>query len=207
MILDIHTHKDAPQPKGVISCRPGEFNPVDGQFYSVGIHPWDIAAGVTPDTWGQLKEALSHPQVVALGECGIDIPKGGALYKQMLAFKKQVELSESIGKPLIIHSVKGQEILIGIKKDMKPQQPWLVHGFRGKPTVAKMLTDVGMVLSFGEHFNENTLAGLDKEFIFAETDESPLSIENIIAAMSAVRGEDLTEQIEANTKRFLKELQ
>lgn len=203
MILDIHTHREAPQPKAVISCRPVEFSPVEGQLYSVGIHPWDVANGITPETWKQLEEALAHPQVVALGECGIDIPKGGALYKQMLALKKEIEMSESFGKPLILHNVKAQEMLIGIKKDMKPRQPWLVHGFRGKPTVAKMLTDAGMLLSFGERFNESTLAGLDKDLIFAETDESALSIEEIIANMSAARGEDLTPAIAANTARFL----
>ncbi len=204
MILDIHTHKGALQPEGVVSCRPGEFSPVKGQLYSVGIHPWDMAAGITLETWKQLEEALGNPQVVALGECGIDIPKGGALYKQMLALKKEIEMSESFGKPLIIHNVKAQEILIGIKKDMKPQQPWLIHGFRGKPTVAQMLTDAGMVLSFGERFNEATLAGLDKNLIFAETDESELTIEAIIARMSAARGEDLTDVIASNTRRFLR---
>lgn len=203
MILDIHTHREAPQPKAVISCRPGEFSPVEGQLYSVGIHPWDVAQGITPETWKQLEEALAHPQVVAMGECGIDIPKGGALYKQMLALKKEIEMSESLGKPLILHNVKAQEMLIGIKKDMKPVQPWLVHGFRGKPTVAKMLTDAGMLLSFGERFNDSTLTALDKDLIFAETDESVLSIEDIIAHMSAIRGEDLTPIIAANTARFL----
>lgn len=203
MILDIHTHREAPQPEAVISCRPEEFSPVEGQLYSVGIHPWDVANGITPDTWKQLEEALAHPQVVALGECGIDIPKGGALYKQMLALKKEIEMSESFGKPLILHNVKAQEMLIGIKKDMKPVQSWLVHGFRGKPTVAKMLTDAGMLLSFGERFNDATLTALDKELIFAETDESALSIEEIIANMSAIRGEDLTPIIAVNTSRFL----
>lgn len=203
MILDIHTHREAPQPESVISCRPGEFSPIEGQLYSVGIHPWDVAQGITPDTWKQLEEALAHPQVVALGECGIDIPKGGALYKQMLALKKEIEMSESFGKPLILHNVKAQEMLIGIKKDIKPSQPWVVHGFRGKPTVAKMLTDAGMLLSFGERFNEATLASLDKELIFAETDESALSIEDIIAHMSSIRGEDLTPVIAANTALLL----
>ena len=203
MILDIHTHHDAPQPEGVICCSPENFSPIEGQFYSVGIHPWTVAEGVTDEMWQKLETALSHPQVVALGECGIDIPKGGMLFRQMQVFKRQIDLSERLCKPLIIHSVKAQDIIIGIKKDLQPKQPWLVHGFRGKPTIAKMYTDVGIFLSFGERFNESSLASLPEEFIFAETDESQLTIEEIIARMSAVKNKDLTETIAANTNRFL----
>ena len=203
MILDIHTHHAAPQPEAVICCSPEDFAPAEGQLYSVGIHPWTVAEGVTDEMWEKLTAALASPQVVALGECGIDIPKGGALFRQMQVFKRQIDLSESLGKPLIIHSVKAQDIIIGIKKDLQPKQPWLVHGFRGKPTVAKMYTDAGILLSFGERFNEASLPTLPDEFIFAETDESQLSIEDIISHMSAVRGQDLTNLIGANTDRFL----
>ena len=38
-ILDIHTHRQPPYPQGIISVEPEAFNPVAGQYYSVGIHP------------------------------------------------------------------------------------------------------------------------------------------------------------------------
>lgn len=202
-ILDIHTHHSAPQPRGVICVAPEAFSPIGSQLYSVGIHPWDITNGITDQTWEKLEAALENPQAVALGECGIDIPKGGPLFRQMQLFKRQIDLSEKVAKPLIIHSVKGQEVIIGLKKEFKPTQPWVIHGFRGKPTIAKMYTDAGIFLSFGEFFNEDSLKSLPDEFIFAETDESVLSIEEIIARMSVARGIDLTETIAANTSRFL----
>ena len=202
-ILDIHTHHAAPQPEGVISCSPEAFSPIEGQLYSVGIHPWDVAEGITDEVWDRLETALSHPQVVALGECGIDIPKGGVLFRQMQVFKRQIDLSEKMCKPLIVHSVKAQDIIIGIKKDLNPAQPWLVHGFRGKPTIAKMYADAGIFLSFGEFFNEASLASLPDEFIFAETDESQLSIEKIILNISTVKGHDFTDIIASNTAKLL----
>ena len=202
-ILDIHTHHASPQPEAVICCSPDNFSPVEGQLYSVGIHPWTVAEGVTDEIWEKLEEALSHPQVVALGECGIDIPKGGMLFKQMQVFKRQIDLSEKLGKPLIIHNVKAQDIIIGIKKDLRPTQPWLVHGFRGKPTIAKMFTDAGIYLSFGEYFNEATIAEIPENYIFAETDESQLTINQIIKRISAARCKDLLEIISVNTSNFL----
>lgn len=203
MILDIHTHHDAPQPEAVVCSRPEEFSPIDGQLYSVGIHPWTVSDGVTDNAWEKLATVAALPCVRAIGECGIDVPKGGPLFRQMLVFKKQIEISEKVGKPLIIHCVKAQDIIIGIKKELKPRQSWLVHGFRGKPTIAKMLSDAGIFVSFGEHFNEATLSALSDDLIFAETDESTLSIKEIIARLSAVRDTDLTEIISVNTSRFL----
>ena len=38
--LDIHTHHVAPQPSGVVAVTPEDFNPIDDQFYSLGVHPW-----------------------------------------------------------------------------------------------------------------------------------------------------------------------
>lgn len=203
-ILDIHTHHTPPQPKGVICVTPETFSLVDNQYYSIGIHPWELTAGINDEVWEKLEIALEDPQVVALGECGIDIPKGGPLFRQMQVFRRQIELSEKIGKPLIIHSVKGQEIIIGLKKEFKPTQPWLIHGFRGKPTIAKMYIDADIYLSFGEFFNEESLINLPSEYIFAETDDSTLSIEEIIARMSEARGADLTSTIAANIIHFLK---
>ncbi|MBD5357930.1 MAG: hypothetical protein HDR88_13130 [Bacteroides sp.] len=201
-ILDIHTHHAVPQPEGIVCVSPEVFSPVDNQLYSVGIHPWHIA-DATDEIWEKLEIALENPQVVALGECGIDIPKGGPLFRQMQVFKRHIDLSEKIGKPLIIHSVKGQEIIIGLKKEFNPVQPWLIHGFRGKPTIAKMYLDAGIYLSFGELFNPDSLKSLPSEFIFAETDESTLTIEEIIARMSMARDTDMTETIATNTTRFL----
>ena len=47
-ILDIHTHKKAPQPEAIVSIRLGHDNlpepDTDDQLYSIGIHPWDIPA-------------------------------------------------------------------------------------------------------------------------------------------------------------------
>ena len=203
MILDIHTHHPAPQPCGVIAVNPSEFQPIPDQFYSIGIHPWDIGGEINEDTWESLEKYASDPQVVAIGECGIDLLKGGHLFKQMQVFKRQIDLSEKIHKPLIIHDVRAHDVIVGLKRDLKPTQQWMVHGFRGKPTVAKMLNDAGIWLSFGEKFNPLSLQAVPVEMILAETDESEMSIFEIIKTLSAVKGTDLTQDIARNVGRFI----
>ena len=209
--LDIHTHHPAPQPLGVISTSIHDFNPVDGQLYSVGIHPWTTAdSSPTLDDWQKLENIAALPCVVAIGECGIDKIKGGHMYKQVNVMNRQIQISEKLGKPLIVHDVKAHDIIVGLRRDLEPKQNWLVHGFRAKPTVAKMLTDAGIYLSIGQQFNPASFASIPRDMLLAETDESPLSIEEIIAAIAReIEGpseEDLkktTDLILENTHFFL----
>ena len=201
--LDIHTHHPAPRPEAVVCAIPSEFNPCEGQFYSLGIHPWDTSREPSPEEWQLFERLASLPCVKAVGECGIDKLKGAPLFRQMIIFKKQIDISEKLGKPLIIHDVKAHDIIVGLKRDLNPTQKWLVHGFRNKPSVAKMLTDAGIFLSFGEIFNDESLKCVPRDMILAETDESRLSIEEIISRLSLAYGTDLLDTILQNTSGFL----
>lgn len=201
MLLDIHSHRQAPYLEGVVNVSDANDPLVEGQAYSMGLHPWDTVHGeVAEEVFEVLERLASRPAVVAIGECGLDPGMGGPIYRQLLVFKRQVDISEQLGKPLIIHAVKATDILLGLKRDLAPKQPWIIHGFRGKPAVARQLLDKGFYLSFGEKFNEETVRMMPLDRIFAETDESPLPIGDIIASLSAVRGQDLTSPIAANIR-------
>ncbi len=202
-ILDIHTHHPAPQPEAVVSVSPDNFNPIEGQFYSVGIHPWLTCDEIPDELWDKLEEAARHPQVVAIGECGIDLVKGGPLYKQMLVMKRQVELAEEVGKPLVIHCVHAQDIVIGLKKDLNPTQNWIVHGFRGKPTIARMFVDAGIWLSFGDRFNDQSVGVVPSGMLLAETDEAEVTIEDVITRLSVLSGRDMKSEIARDSLVFL----
>lgn len=206
--LDIHTHHPAPQPEAILALmiKKGEdkFKLHKNQQYSIGIHPWDTEDETEEREWDLLEELARRPEIVAIGETGLDLtPKGGPLFRQLQVFKRHVDLSEALGKPLIVHNVKSHDIIAGARRDMKPTQPWAIHGFRKKPEVAEMLLRAGCWLSFGEEFNPEALLFTPEDRILAETDNSNLSIEEIIARLSATRGKDLTEIIAANTERFL----
>lgn len=202
MILDIHTHADGAVPNAVVNQRRIDFTPIEGQFYSVGIHPWDITENPI-ESMSQLRQVASAPYIVAIGECGIDVLRGGMMFRQLQCFKAQILLSEQIAKPLIIHNVKAHDMIISLHKEIAPRQPWIIHGFRGKPTVASMLLDRGCYLSFGEHFNSESLLITPKERILAETDESSLSIDEIIFHLSTERQEDISTYISTNVRRVL----
>lgn len=230
-ILDIHSHKRVPYPDGIVSLRiNGHSDPlaaiIPDQFYSAGIHPWDIPETDLDKAYNQLEELIRHPQIVAIGECGIDlaarpdadgnnVPKGGPLFMQLQIFRQHVKLSESCGKPMILHCVKADDIICGLRRDLHPGQSWAIHGYRGKPGGANALLRAGCYLSFGENFNPGTLIGVFKdnpERLLAETDESGLTIESIISKFTDIisNAEEtiscdasyLTSLIAHNSKKF-----
>lgn len=207
-ILDIHTHHAAPQPDAVVNIRlGGDFEtPVllNNQYYSTGVHPWDTLAEISDQEWNEFETLAVKTEIVAIGECGVDLtPKGGPLYRQLLVFKRQVEISERLCKPMIIHDVKGHDILVGARRDLNPKQNWAIHGFRRKPEVATMLLRAGCYISFGPEFNPDTLQSMPEDRILAETDESPVTISEVIDRLSETRGKDMTQIIAKNTRRFL----
>lgn len=205
-LLDLHTHHPVPQPEGIVSLSFNGTEPelCKDQYYSIGIHPWDTAEEFSEEFWKKLEEIASRSEVRAIGEAGIDLAgKGAALYRQLNIFKRQVELSESLGKPLIIHNVKAHDMIVGLRRDLKPSQNWAIHGFRGKPEVAEMLLRAGCYISFGQQFNRAALLAMPQEFILAETDESPLSIDKIIENLSVARETEMKPVVAENLSVFL----
>ena len=174
--MNFHTH-DLNAPMPAIINMPLEWlrNPAAASLraegaYSVGIHPWWTAE----TAWEDLQEGFyfwaAHPQVVRIGECGLDKLKGATIDVQEQAFLMHVKLSEQLQKPLIIHCVKAFDRLLALHKQLRPTQRWAIHGFRGKPEQAQQLLASGFDISFGEHYNEAAYALCPPARRFRETD-------------------------------------
>lgn len=165
-----------------------EFVVSDSQgFISVGIHPWNLDN--LDEFWvDRLMKIAEDKRVVMIGECGLDKNIETTLQSQIEIFSKQIKLSESFQKPLIIHCVGRFNELIELKKSFSPSQKWIVHGFRGKPQLAGQLLKVGIDLSFGEKFNPESVQITPVERLFIETDESAVPIENIYEQIARIKG-------------------
>lgn len=199
--IDIHTHNKSEETAYAIFNSNGE--PTTG-CASVGIHPWDV-----DDNWEErfrtIRELAKAPDITAIGECGIDRAHSGAgLELQTEVFRAHITLSEELKKPLIIHCVKAVDNIISQYKECKPQQAWIIHGFRGKPQQAEQLTRAGLYLSFGEHFNAESAKVIPADRLFIESDESNTPIEMIYATIAAAREcstEELACQVSDNAER------
>ena len=135
--IDIHTHDPSRADSAIINISPNE-DILPGTYYSMGIHPWDTP-NVTQTMLDALASKAHNKQIVAIGETGLDALRGGEIASQIELFKFHIELSEQLEKPLIIHAVRTFPLIIKLKQELKPRQPWIIHGFRGKPEQAQEL--------------------------------------------------------------------
>jgi TatD DNase family protein len=199
---DTHSHRQAPYPSGIINVSIGS-SLSSSQSYSIGVHPWYIEEA--PDNWEDiLRQNAAKPEVVAIGETGIDLVQAKApLFKQLNILKRHADIAEELGKPLIIHDVKADDIIAGLHRDMRPSVPWIIHGYRGKPGGADLLLKAECYLSFGQYFNADTLRHIPLTHYLAETDESPLSIDEIISLHSAATGIDMSSYASTNLNQIL----
>ena len=120
---------------------------------------------------------------------------------QTAAFMAQMTLSMEYDLPLILHNVRMTDKILAVKKQFRPGQPWIWHGFRGKPEQAEQLQDKGLYLSFGEFYSDEAMRAVSDDRLFLETDESSLDIEELLYRAARVRRvgvETLRETIRRN---------
>lgn len=158
MIYNFHSHH--PEHEGERTILQGRD--------SWGIHPWDVK----PD----MLSLSPPPGILAIGECGLDRLCSTAYDLQLDAFRMQVRLSETLAKPLIVHCVKAIDDVLRLRRECRPRQPWILHGFRGKPRQLQSLLDAGFYVSFGFRFQAETLRACPLQRLLLETDDDPRPI-------------------------------
>ncbi|MDR3060644.1 MAG: TatD family hydrolase [Dysgonamonadaceae bacterium] len=208
---DIHTHS-IPSNEDVVSIlnhNVGESGSFCGlnlqhQLYSIGLHPWKIRENNLSQSIDFIEKNAIFDAVKSIGECGLDKACETPWHLQEKAFTAQIKISESIQKPLIIHCVKAFDELIALKREIKPHQTWIIHGFRGKPEQANQLVKQGFFFSFGPIYNEESLSLIPQDRFFLETDHSGKTIESVYQKAAVTLGLDielLGSILENNLKR------
>ena len=196
-LYNIHTHKvdDASYQgydvKSILNTYPEDFYEKRNQhpdcWFSCGVHPWN--AEDSDSQLRLLEEIIVDPNVVAVGEAGLDKLRGAEMALQIDVFRRQIELALSANKPLIIHCVKAWDELIRLYKEYEESNiPWIIHGYRGNPLQTEQLSKVGFKFSIGEKFNPDSLKNIPLTDIFCETDESDLTICKVYENISGVIG-------------------
>lgn len=200
---DIHTHRVSSAPETcIVSCDVAAGTIGERVVYaSAGIHPWSLLQERAEEQRKALLKALKDRRVIALGEVGLDKLKGPSIEFQTVVLRQETDLAEALHLPSVIHCVRAFNELISLKKACNPKEPWVIHGFRGKESVARMLLEQGCYLSFGEHFQEAAVRAVPLERLFIETDESAEPVEKIYRRIALVRGislEELAEGVKNN---------
>lgn len=192
--IDIHVHGGHPAEDIYIleslmaheNIMPEDVN---GKGFTFGIHPWFLTEENYQGYLELTERTVNNPFVIAIGEAGFDKLRGPSYDLQRKVFAKQVEMSEALGKPLIIHCVRAWEELLSVHKELQPRMPWMVHGFRGKITLAEQLLSKGLYLSIWFEFalrpeSAVLLRIIPRNRLFLETDGAETDIRNIYRKVS-----------------------
>lgn len=202
MFINIHTHSDTGRQIEVVSRT---FEDVLAEYFSFGIHPWEI------DKWENklaiFDSFLSLNGCLAVGEIGLDKLKGPEITKQIELFKQQIQFSEEYHLPVILHCVKAWNELKSLKRELKPKQPWIFHGFT-KSTLTEEVLKEGIYISIGNAIStsqtlQSALKNIPLDRLFLETDDAECSIEDIYAKVSELKNIPLSQlqsQLEENFK-------
>ena len=212
--IDIHTHKAESSDNliQIVNLNLNQPCPEQG-YYSYGIHPWEAdSTDFQMETALQrLEEKLKNPNVLALGEAGLDKMHKASFEKQIELFERQIGLSEALKKPMILHDVRSHNEIIALRKKHKAQQPWILHGFSGTEQDIKQLIGQGIYLSVGESLLHperkihKSFKFIDLDYLFLETDMAIIGIVTVYNEAAKLLGIDvavLRTRIFANFARL-----
>ncbi|RIW18147.1 Mg-dependent DNase [Algoriphagus lacus] len=209
-LWDIHTHRRGTE-KAIFNSL--DFSDIPDQHFSAGLHPWFL-----DENWeGKLHQIRSvsqqSPALLAIGECGFDRLRGPNNSLQKAAFRGQADLAKELEIPLILHCVRGFDLLLEYLKAEKNPPAIIWHGWNLKPELATQLLQYPVFFSFGKHLQkkESNAAGwlnlCPRDRIFLETDDSGLEISSVYQAASLILRlsvEELEQLVISNWNRISK---
>jgi len=124
---------------GVARAHPGTV------WATAGVHPHDAA---TADLEG-LRALLAAPEVVAVGECGLDYYYDHSpRQEQRAVFAAQIGLAHELGLPLVIHTRDAWEETFDVLVTEGAPERTVFHCFTGGEDEARRCLDLGAHLSF-----------------------------------------------------------
>ena len=103
-----------------------------GVFTSVGIHPLEVKDYVATVAIPQMREWLSAPHVVAIGEIGLDnhYADSAPAAIQEQALRDQLHLAAETGTPVVIHSREAFDRCHALVRECLPtDHPLQIHSF------------------------------------------------------------------------------
>ena len=192
---------------------------------SVGVHPLDLAPGAEPALDWLLHE-LNHPNVVAIGETGLDYhyePEAAEL--QQASFRLHLDAARITGKPVVIHTRAARADTLDLLREADLPQAGVLHCFTEDWDMAKAALDLGYYISLSgivTFRNADALRDVARQVpadrLLVETDSPYLApiphrgkpnlpeyvrdVAEFIALVRGERYEQLAEQTTANFRRL-----
>ncbi len=124
-----------------------------GDVYALGLHPLYVAdepVDAIERLAAALQASIDDPQLVAVGEIGIDgfVP-GLDLALQQRCCAAQLDLAVDAGLPVILHVRRSADLLLQLLRRRPRLRGGIAHAFNGSEQQALAFVDLGFKLGFG----------------------------------------------------------
>lgn len=148
-------------------------------YYALGLHPYFLSEHKEDDLFW-LERALSQPDVVAVGEAGLDWMLAATptqRQQQWFWFREQVALAKQYQLPMILHIRGAHDDAVSYLRQQRFHYGGMVHAFSGSEQQGKAWHQLGFRLGIGgamshprAHRLRRTVASLPPECWLLETD-------------------------------------
>ncbi|MCZ2111691.1 MAG: TatD family hydrolase [Dehalococcoidia bacterium] len=201
-------------------------------FPAVGFHPHD-AKDVTPAMLDELERLAALPQVVAIGEIGLDYYRDHSPHEvQAQVLEAELEIAARLGKPVSVHSRAAEGAIYEHLARYSRSSGWqpgsrpigIMHCFGGSLEQAQRYVEIGFLVSFActltyprNDAARTIAAALPLESIVVETDSpylppqklrgkrnEPANVVHAVESLAEARGIDACEAATATTANALR---
>lgn len=190
----------------------------EGVFASIGKHPLEEpTVSFDEEAFAKL---VSHPKVVAIGECGLDYGKTGIVdeaekIRQKKDFERQIDFAVKYNKALMLHIRNAHDDVLDILTSKKREYGEKLHGnvhfFSGTAEIEKKYFDLGFsvsftgVITFVKDYDE-AVRSAPLNMVMSETDapfvapipyrgkrNEPVYVEEVVKKMAQIKGKTVEE--------------
>jgi TatD DNase family protein len=132
-----------------------------GIYCTAGIHP-HAASTWSPEAMTEVGDLLGEPEVVAVGETGLDFHYDNSPRDvQLRSFEAHLDLAENTGLPVVVHSRSADAEMIEVLRRRGADVTGVLHCFTGTDALFEAGLHAGWYFSFGGMVTFKSFAGQD----------------------------------------------
>lgn len=195
----------------------------DNVSASIGVHPNEEDTSFSIQ---KLEELAKNPEIVAIGETGLDYFRtegDGSIKAQQQKFRDHITVAKRVKKPIIVHTRQAKEDTIRILKEENASEiGGVIHCFTEDLDMAQRCIELGFKISFSGIVSfkntielQNVAKSLDLADILIETDcpylaptpmrgkiNQPAYVKHVAEAIANLKGVSVEEVGRITTENY-----
>ena len=180
---------------------------VSGIYHAVGVAPSEVT-NPGADWINTIEKSVSLPNVVAVGETGLDYYKQfGDKRSQIELFITQLEIAQKFNKPVIIHNRDAGKDIYDVLTERLPDAGAIFHCYSEDAAYAKKCLDMNVWFSFAGNLTYRNARNLHETVLNIPVDRILIETESPFMIPAEFREKKRTKPaMLPSTARFLAEM-